>query len=515
MENELPFEYKPFGEPDCESEVLLLNDNYEEYYFHHTIFNEKALLSSTYIIIGRRGSGKTALGQYFSFQKKIPNSIFIDVDEPKAYQEVATRFASMVGPNNETAIPRLIKVWDFVIWSIIFNSLKDYDTRIRDANIFGTEAKESSLIIFEFFKTIINRFLQKDDNISDELEHFIANDTIKLGKEAVLEITQNKPIIIAFDTLENYAVHDENTLRLISSLIECVQQFNVRYSRHNIHLKLFVMAEIYPYLYEDAGLNILKYVKNPIYLHWRPKDLMRLLCWRFYRYLKHHKITLPKGKVENWDKNEEVMEKMWIPFMGEFIINGRGIKESTFPYILRHTQLRPRQLIIIANQIAEKSIEDKSFPHFSEKSVREGVRAAEIILSNEVIGSYSSVYRNIGKILDCLSGMPMIFKGNELDKCAKNTRSMWPMEYSPLRFRQLVAELGIVGKVRTIINEDTQHCDVDFEYTREDRLPLLVSDYCAIHPMFYNKLSIKIERPIKVYPFPDHDEFNNLGHKRV
>jgi hypothetical protein len=101
----------------------------------------------------------------------------------------------------------------------------------------------------------------------------------------------------------------------------------------------------------------------------------------------------------------------------------------------------------------------------------------------------------------------MIFKGNELDKRAPLTASEWAAgEYSPLAFRQLVAELGIVGRVRQI-NEKAGYVEADFEYSSESRLPLLVTDWCVIHPMFYQKLNVTINRPLRVYPFPDHEEF--------
>lgn len=78
----------PFGLPDCESEVKLLKGKYSELFFDETPFNEPALDPSAYLIVGRRGSGKTALAQYFSFQERFPDPYYIDVDEPAVYQEV-------------------------------------------------------------------------------------------------------------------------------------------------------------------------------------------------------------------------------------------------------------------------------------------------------------------------------------------------------------------------------------------------------------------------------------------
>jgi hypothetical protein len=123
------------------------------------------------------------------------------------------------------------------------------------------------------------------------------------------------------------------------------------------------------------------------------------------------------------------------------------------------------------------------------------------------MNSYSSVYPGAARIAEALSGLPLIFKGNELDKRAPQTASQWPPgEYSSYAFRQFVSELGIVGRVRNV-SEKTGIVEADFEYAGESRIPLLVTDQCVIHPMFYKKLNIRMTRNLCVYPFPDHEEF--------
>jgi hypothetical protein len=103
----------------------------------------------------------------------------------------------------------------------------------------------------------------------------------------------------------------------------------------------------------------------------------------------------------------------------------------------------------------------------------------------------------------------MVFQGNQLDKRAPITASEWAYgDYSPHSFRQLVSELGIVGRVRHH-NPQAGYAEADFEYSYESRLPLLSQHTCAIHPMFYRKLTISYDQKVRVYPFPDHADFND------
>jgi hypothetical protein len=80
--------------------------------------------------------------------------------------------------------------------------------------------------------------------------------------------------------------------------------------------------------------------------------------------------------------------------------------------------------------------------------------------------------------------------------------------YSALNFRKLVVELGIVGRVRQV-NEKAGFVEADFEYATEDRISITEEDECVVHPMFYEKLHIAVDRNLRVYPFPDHEDFRD------
>lgn len=512
MDRKTAEQFSPFGEADCESEVRLLKQEYSEYFFYHTRFNNLALDPNVFLIIGRRGAGKTALSQFFSFQKQFRNAVSIDVDEPATFEQVLEKLATLSAHTREVAIPRIAKVWEFVIWSVIFRELKDRDGRIRAACIFGDKTGKLSNFIRHTLKALLNRLVQTEEDLLDELEAIVADDRVKAGKAAVLELAHRTPVIVAIDTLENYALHDDGMMRATAALIQCGSEFNREYSRKGIHLKVLVMAEVFPYLKEEVVLNTLKFVRNEVHLHWRPKDLMRLISWRFYHYLHAiGELDIHSTNID-WDDYKDVREKMWNPYFGQSLRNCRDLCELTFPYVLRHTQMRPRQLIVLCNAIAHRARQETSFPYFRPDSIAAAVMQGENALAEEVFNSYSSVYPKVGRIVEALSGLPMIFRGNELDRRAPLTASEWtPGEYSPLAFRQLVAELGIVGRVRHI-NEKAGFVEADFEYNSESRLPLLVTDYCVIHPMFYRKLNIQMNHKLRVYPFPDHEEFKTMDY---
>ncbi|MGC1307941.1 MAG: hypothetical protein WA885_11980 [Phormidesmis sp.] len=503
--------FSPFGEADCESEVKLLQRDYSNYFFYHTRFNRLSLDPKVFLIVGRRGSGKTALGQFFSFQKVMNDAIAIDVDEPAAFEKVLEDITLKAPHAREVAIPRIATIWHLVVWSVIFRELQDLDPRIRAACIFGSREGKLSTFIRHFLKALLDRLIQSDDDLIDELEDILADQRIRTGMAAVLEIARKRQIIIAFDTLENYAVHDPTMMRATAALIKCGSEFNRDFAHQGVHIKIFAMAEVFPYLKEEVILNPLKSIRNEVYMHWRPKDLMRLISWRFYNYLQAMDLLLPESRHVNWDSSTDVLEKMWYPYFGESLRNEHNLPERTFPYVLRHTQMRPRQLIVLCNAIARRATSKGTFPRFHPDTIVGALQHRQNSLADEVINSYSSVYPKVGRIVEALSGLPMIFKGNQLDKRAPMTASEWTLsDYSSHRFRQLVSELGIIGRVRHL-NAEAGYAEADFEYSYESRLPLLSDNICAIHPMFYQKLNVQYEKRVRVYPFPDHEDFKPWG----
>ncbi|HLO32285.1 MAG TPA: hypothetical protein VK249_24255, partial [Anaerolineales bacterium] len=333
---ELGFQY-PFGEESCEHELAVLQDQYPEYFYEQSRFNEEALDRDIYLIVGRRGSGKTSLTQYFNFQKRLKTAHSIDVDEPEIYQSILQKIANSAYLSPDLAINDVRKIWEYLIWSIIFSEYAHLDGTVRSAAVFSGKKLKPARIITEIANGLLAKYVDSNGRVASELSEALTSPVFAKAKEKVVEFTRSEPIIIAIDTFERYDRENVAMMTVTASLIQCANNFNIGYSTRGIHVKAFVSAEIFPYIKESAITNTTKFIRRPLYLRWRPKDLIRLISWRFYRYMSVNKIKLPFKKV-NWDDFDDILKKMWYPFFGERIINLRGKEEQSFPYLLRHTQ---------------------------------------------------------------------------------------------------------------------------------------------------------------------------------
>src|SRR5258707_12636842 len=185
LEEDRLTDLEPFGEADCESELKVMGSSeYSKYYFDHTRFNREALSPKVFLIIGRRGAGKTALSQFFSFQQLMPRVTTIEVDEPAAFQQLMSKLSESAASTREVAIPRLVKIWEFVIWSTIFWQLQDKDARIKAAVLFADHTDQVSTFIRQVLKFLVSKFLEADNGLADELEDFISSERVQRAKRA-------------------------------------------------------------------------------------------------------------------------------------------------------------------------------------------------------------------------------------------------------------------------------------------------------------------------------------------
>lgn len=502
-----------FGKCSCEEEIDFYTDDYEKYFFDQAPFNKEILDPVSYLIVGRRGSGKTSLTQYLNFQDTILDSLHIDVDEPSAYEDVLTQVADSGAQDFEVALKRVVKIWELLIWSLIFDRLGIEPSHasliLSEKEVFveKTAAKKIKIILERLNRMSPERYESLPFDVTEQME----SEEFKIMRARALSVSEDTPLLISIDSLERYSVRNEGMMRATAALIEAACNFNTKFSSVGIHVKIFISDEIYPFLSETAISNTLKYIKDPVFLRWRPKDVIRLIAFRYYLFLSKRDFQVPPMSDGDWQDFKVIRDKIWYPFFGRRIINRKGIEENSFAYVLRHTQMRPRQMIEICNSMARISIGRREFPQFHPETLRSAIEQREKHLASEVVNSYTKVYENVGSIVDALHGLPIMLLGKALDKVAQRTASQWPSgEYSPYKFRQLVAELGIVGSVRKH-NEETGIVEADFEYNEDDRLPLQTDQLCVFHPMFVRKLAIKNPRSLIVYPFPDHPDFESMA----
>ena len=211
---------RPFGDADCETEVERLQAQYGDYFFAETAFNSPALDPRTYLIIGRRGSGKTALSQYFGFQTRIKNATAIDVDEPEVFEQVMLAASERPGLSGALQVNNIAAIWDVILWSIVFRELAERHPAISRACWFGRDRGPVARFIFTVLDGLLKRCIDIDaGDLAKGLREILHDPIFEEAKETAICVAQEHPVIVAVDSLEHYEVDNEEMMRVTAALV--------------------------------------------------------------------------------------------------------------------------------------------------------------------------------------------------------------------------------------------------------------------------------------------------------
>ena len=498
----------PFGFNDSEKE----RDVLPELYLSDTGFNARAIDPSVSIIIGRRGSGKTALAQYFRF--KGGYEFYVDIDEPAVFSHILEELCRKLQDHSHSVVDDISKMWELAFWTSLMSKMAfgevqfDGDDRAKIVKYLRTvkvEDAEQPNVVRSLFLRLVGMVneaaMSAIDLVLKVHDHLTSVEFTEARDSACRYLNASRGAVIVIDTLEQYEVRKLQMQQAMGAMLQAVTQFALGGMHPNVHIKCFLPAEIVPYLLDSSVQNIGKTFEFPVYLNWRPRDLLRLLCWRFVHYLKrsHPKIAIDLVNVD-WDDKSEIRARVWEQFFPKTIRNRNGIQEDSLQYIVRHTQLHPRQLIWMCNEIARFAKQRRTFPQFHSRDVVDGIHSVENMIGNEVLSSYRNVYPNNKRILSCFQGQPNVFpRSSSIDKLLPRTKSAWPdeMPYDRMLAWQMIAEVGFIGQ---IVDQTDRYYEAEYEYTVGDRMALHYDEPCAIHPMFYSLFRVKADKSKVVYP---------------
>jgi hypothetical protein len=448
------------------------------------------LLSGSQIIIGRRGSGKSALlnavrdKQKFidrirteerssSFPEtyglgqqslKLTQELFLQIDLPAEIDELKKTYQNVdFLPTVET----LAKYWynrifirlgqqihekDMKLWSRLSKDLKDYVNPVIFPNI-GAANNDTPMT---------------PERFADGIKNFLSE--------------QKRTAIITFDSLEEYLFNDAEIL-FRKGLFRCVGKL-VSQQNTPISVKLCLPAELYP-LIKNQFSNPDKDLATPQFLHWNSRELMRIATHRLRVFLEIYKPEEYKQIAGLKLNSREDLQTFWDRYLPKKILNASGQEEDSFRYILRHTQMLPRQVILILNSILSKSKTLESGRPADAEVIREEVRKKETVFLETIFSMFRTQYPKIDDVCRAsFSGMSRVITSGELQtihtqKALRLMKQMNLGHYS--EFQRMLLSIGALGIVET--TEETEVYTVGwFEFNTEHELPNAAL-YC-VHPIF-------------------------------
>lgn len=500
-------ETQPFGPIDA-SVIEVEHNEIMHLFFDRQNRIYGALRRRPSIIMGRRGSGKTS---YL-------HSVYLDHDYTHVIELHCARAFSNVIKQIEGRLPggtfaeSVAELWDILFWCALFARLVEEcgsDSAlapVRDylAKIGVRGQRNADEVLWTVVDTISEKAGNRTVGLIAEILRKTAGISFDQAKEAATAFMKKAKLraILLLDSLDSFALNMDCVAHTLKGLLKCVGQFNR--PGNVMDVRFCLPAELY-HGFMDVSSNPLKDFSNALTLRWHAKELVSIAAHRLAIFLRmHHPDFYRKVRHLNPDDRAEGVELFYSVFP-RTVRNALGVEEQTLPYILRHTQLLPRHLLMYLNTIYRIGSRNgrSATPVITEDAVRAGVAAKEEELCGEVFSAYSLIYPAARKACErCIPELPFRFKQGKLHEVFNRhgKRAVGDDDYQD--FKRMLIEIGALGRV---FDETDLYVNGLFEYTVPHRLVTSTEDELCFHPVFLKVFSAR--KPARgetrrtVYPY--------------
>jgi hypothetical protein len=217
-----------------------------------------------------------------------------------------------------------------------------------------------------------------------------------------------------------------------------------------VKIKLGLPAEIFPEV-QRASANPLKDLVSVDQLKWTAIELAQIAAHRFRLFLElydpDHAYQLRELDL---NRREDVRD-FWNRFLPEKQINRYGQAEEAMTYVMRHTQLLPRQLLMILQKaIVISAGLTGGYRELKKEAVQEAIESTEPLIANEILSAFAHVYPKAEEICKpVFANFPTVFTFDQLEE--KWRRKGRPvahqkgLDFDMPHFGEMLVRMGIVG----------------------------------------------------------------------
>ncbi len=472
--------------------------------FHDILFDPRTSLSRRsddlrpWVIIGRRGSGKTAFLHHRCFSGIYDHHVVIE--SAQVFQAVGRQIEAVLDDQNDGYAPfveNVSRLWRAVFVtsaiSIMRSKLRNKPDVMNDEywpvmndyldNV-GVHRHTSPLSIINRLLTAARRIDQHASlDLAGNLEDILINE-LGVGDAAkALEgfcESHNEKVIVLIDSVEHFPIDDFRMDAAGAGLLHLLSQLRLSYSP--IQICFCVPSELYHHFASRISTNPEKDFESKLWLQWSAYELIKMSAQRFDKYLgttRRPHLRRDNGLPESPDRED--VYQFWWRLMPKRITNSLGQEEDSFAYILRHTQLLPRHIIGIFNQIVRLSLSrDDDIFRINEDDIARGVRLATNTLCAGILSSYRQIHPSASDLCESmLPHMNNAFTMTEFRTCYRDHGRGIVNDY--YEAFQMFKELGIFG---IVIEESKIYYTGEFEYTQPGSMAFSDDNLFCIHPAF-------------------------------
>lgn len=330
---------------------------------------------------------------------------------------------------------------------------------------------------------------------------------------------KDNPVLVVIDTLEQYDIRDEQILIITKALIQVSAEYAWNFESNKIFIKYAMPSEIYT---QVRLLLPAKLIGRIISIEWNYKDLVKMIAVKFFCYAstqKHIFAFVDKYILSDlYESTQRAIDIIYeiLPKMCPATI---AINFDTLAYCIRHTQKKPRQLMIIMDVLIDEIIKRKDANVLKDNPsyVRYIIHSVQEEMIMDSIAMYKDAIPDLLPICgEVLGGRKYCFTAKEFLKYIQNVKKIYKKGLDHDDIRRVMIESGLVGieETEAYIPENSiwfknekviRVSNASFEYQIKGNLVYNDDSIMCIHPMCYEYFKCKISKYTMVYPDKNAD----------
>jgi len=450
----------------------------------------KSLHNRPSIIMGRRGAGKTAYLRTVYFEDEY--ACHCEIMTASALEHISTVVEGMA--KDAVFTETLMMLWEKTLWTCVL-------TEMHNSNLF---AGENSITVGNYLDILgigigdtsdaalwkvaklIEESLETNpkDTVSVVLREFDRKNFGEAKAAAIQTLSaRKKKFVILMDSLENFQLDIDSVGRALEGLLKFVGSMNK--PRDVVDIRFCLPTELYRKIVGFSS-NVNKDFKRALKLEWTAAELILIGSQRLMYFISLYYPEKIKGKSPFDELKRPEALALFRAVLPENITNQNGVQEEALPYILRHTQLLPRHLIMLLNAIFKSSGNTgvlNVFP-ISEQKIIYGIQQVEDLMVSEIFSAFRMLHPTAQETCKrCLPELGHTFSMGDLQEAyTQQGKAVFGGE-SFFDFHQMLTEIGAVGKVIQG-SESDKYIKGHFAYTVGHQLAISYEDTLCLHPLF-------------------------------
>lgn len=438
--------HHPLGPIDSED---ITDMNFEYYFSKLNPAFEDSLQSDPSFLVGRKGSGKTTMLKATRLSKNY--KIVVDINKREFFVYISQRL--ITDDKYYLFVESVAGICEEYLFSHLAKQMVE-----------KTEINEDQ-------KLKLRKYIDKNNFCNDTL----SLSDLKLQVTNLLKERRWKAAIL-IDNLENSDILFDSTNKLITQgLLFSIGRFNNKAENKPVSIRCSIPQEIYPRFFEISS-NSLKDFENTMFLSWSPREILAMIAKRLE--LSRTVLGLEMDSLKEFRKNSLFIMNI----LPQEINNAVNLKESAITYILRHTQLLPRQVLMYFNKILKLCFENSTQGNIQKKItpglIVRAIDAYETTFAADTVSAYKHIFPEAHSVFkECIPDLRPVFKYGDLDKLHNRFSNQMDYDY----FLSLFFETGCVGVVDSITE---QYVNGLFRYTSPIPLNPNKQAKLCLHPIF-------------------------------